>query len=220
MNMNYISKIFVGLILVVSIASCSSDPQKPGRIYMPDMTYSQAYETYTVNPELGKDSISERVPVAGTIPVDYLPADSIDKDWGVHESYMMRTYIPPTDSTGYERAGRELKNPLPNNEETLALGKKVYTFNCTPCHGEIGDGNGSIVASGAYPPVPNYKDRLPTINEGNMFYSITYGKNLMGSYSSQVTPKERWAVIYYIQKLAGTGPFGKAAPAATETAAK
>jgi hypothetical protein len=35
--------------------------------------------------------------------------------------------------------------------------------------------------------------------EGTMFYSITYGKNLMGSYASQVSPKQRWMIIHYIK---------------------
>ena len=212
-------RIFIGLTLVLVFASCGRSPQDPGKIYMPDMTYSQAYETYSVHPEMGKDSVSARVPVKGTIPVGVLPEDSLDKDMASHASYMYRTYYPESDTGSYARAGRELKNPLANNAETLELGKKVFNINCTPCHGETGAGDGSIVASGAYPPVPAYKTRLPTITEGNMFHSITYGKNLMGSYASQVTPKERWAVILYIQKLAGTGPFAKtAAPAATASA--
>jgi mono/diheme cytochrome c family protein len=35
--------------------------------------------------------------------------------------------------------------------------------------------------------------------EGQMFYSVTYGKNLMGSYASQLNRKQRWQVIRYIK---------------------
>jgi SNF family Na+-dependent transporter len=35
--------------------------------------------------------------------------------------------------------------------------------------------------------------------EGQMFYSVAYGKNLMGSYASQLTRKQRWEVIAYIK---------------------
>jgi hypothetical protein len=35
--------------------------------------------------------------------------------------------------------------------------------------------------------------------DGQMFYSLTYGKNLMGSYASQLTAKQRWEVITYIK---------------------
>src|ERR1700692_4212005 len=37
---------------LVILASCSSDVRRDaGRIYMPDMTYSRAYETYALTPE-------------------------------------------------------------------------------------------------------------------------------------------------------------------------
>ena len=37
---------------LVVLASCSSDVRRdPGRIYMPDMSYSRAYETYALTPE-------------------------------------------------------------------------------------------------------------------------------------------------------------------------
>jgi mono/diheme cytochrome c family protein len=36
--------------------------------------------------------------------------------------------------------------------------------------------------------------------EGQMFYSVTYGKNLMGGYASQLDAKQRWMVISYIKR--------------------
>ncbi len=55
--------------------------------------------------------------------------------------------------------------------------------------------------------------------EGQMFYSVTYGKNLMGSYASQLDAKQRWMVISYIKNKQGkTQPV--AAPAADSTAVK
>jgi SNF family Na+-dependent transporter len=35
--------------------------------------------------------------------------------------------------------------------------------------------------------------------EGQMFYSVAYGKNLMGSYASQLSKRQRWMVIKYIK---------------------
>jgi len=34
---------------------------------------------------------------------------------------------------------------------------------------------------------------------GQMFYSIAYGKNLMGSYASQLNKRQRWMIIKYIK---------------------
>jgi hypothetical protein len=32
-----------------------------------------------------------------------------------------------------------------------------------------------------------------------MYYSVTYGKNKMGSYASQLNTKQRWMVIAYVK---------------------
>ena len=41
-----IIKLIPVAVAALVLVSCGSDPKKPGRIYMPDMTYSNAYETY------------------------------------------------------------------------------------------------------------------------------------------------------------------------------
>ncbi|GIV33559.1 MAG: cytochrome c [Chitinophagales bacterium] len=202
----------IGIVLLAGIwSSCGKDPRKPGRIYMPDMTYSQAYETYAPNPNF-KDGQTARMPVEGTIPRGALPPEVLPE--GAHKSYLFKKYYSPHPDD-YERAGVELSNPLPLTDEVLAEGKRIYTTYCQVCHGEKGDGQGSIVTSGAYPPVNPYSTLLKDKPEGKMFYSITYGRNLMGSYASQLTPDERWKVIYYIQKLSGMGRFAASPAAAT-----
>jgi mono/diheme cytochrome c family protein len=55
------------------------------------------------------------------------------------------------------------------------------------------------------------------MTEGMMFHSLTYGKNAMGSYASQLSTKQRWMVISYVKsKQAKTT---KAAAPADSTAA-
>jgi hypothetical protein len=54
---------------------------------------------------------------------------------------------------------------------------------------------------------------------GQMFYSVAYGKNLMGSYASQLSRKQRWMVIKYIKDKQLEGNAA-AAPAAADTTAK
>jgi hypothetical protein len=51
-----------------------------------------------------------------------------------------------------------------------------------------------------------------------MFYSVTYGKNAMGSYASQLSTKQRWMIIHYIkekQELANSKPAATADSSAT-----
>jgi hypothetical protein len=64
--MNFNGKAFI-LILsaVVLLSGCKSGGESPGRIWFPDMTYSQAYEAYAESPipNSDGDSISARKPV-------------------------------------------------------------------------------------------------------------------------------------------------------------
>ncbi|CAN5430477.1 cytochrome c [soil metagenome] len=225
--MNIYQTILLSLVgaLLFTLASCGSDPRDPGRTFVPDMAYSQAYETYTKNPVFGKDSLfgvdslEARQPVAGTIARGLLPAYNDSAKDQVLASYLYKRNYP-NDSLSYANAGTNLKNPFEPTKEVLERGKYLYTINCAVCHGEKGLGDGSIVQTEAYPPVVSYADRLPTITEGQMFHSITYGKNLMGSYSYALSAEDRWKVIYYIQQLVGVGPFKKdAASVPTGTAA-
>lgn len=186
--------------------SCSNDPEKPGRIFMPDMVYHRSYQPYAPSPVFD-DSLSSRMPVHGTIPFGALPQDpDVQTNENMLISFRYHHYIPNTEE-GYEMAGEMLENPYHLTEEIISKGKRLYAINCAVCHGDDGGGVGPIVENGAYPQVPSFQDRLPLITEGQMFHSITYGRNLMGPYAGQVTPEERWALIYYIQQLAGTGPF-------------
>ena len=50
--MQIYKKIIPVCLSLAMLASCSDEPRRnTGRIYMPDMTYSRAYETYAVTPE-------------------------------------------------------------------------------------------------------------------------------------------------------------------------
>ena len=202
----------------VVMIGCSAGGDNPGSEYAPNMYVSFAYEPMT---QLATDDKSEvngsntinphglnmRLPVKGTIARGQL-------DYS--------TYNMEKTNENYEAASA-LKNPLAVNEYNLAEGKRLYNINCTPCHGEDGLGKGTIVADGKYPQVPAYADRLPTINPGKAFFTITHGKNLMGSYGSVLTPKQRWQVVHYIYDLSGvnktavatTTPAAETAPSTT-----
>ena len=49
--------------------------------------------------------------------------------------------------------------------------------------------------------------------DGQMFYSVTYGKNKMGSYASQLDSRQRWMVIHYIKSKQGGAKSGAGAAA-------
>ncbi|HET7002498.1 MAG TPA: hypothetical protein VFI33_14345, partial [Puia sp.] len=71
--MQIFKKIIPFCFSIALLASCSDEPRRDtGRIYMPDMAYSRAYETYAVTPEqrealLKKGIHYSNIPVAGTL---------------------------------------------------------------------------------------------------------------------------------------------------------
>jgi mono/diheme cytochrome c family protein len=101
--------------------------------------------------------------------------------------------------------------------------ERLYLINCAICHGAKLDGNGPLYNGGDGPfpakPATLVGDaKYEKMPEGEMFFSVTYGKNLMGSYAAQLDSKQRWMVIAYI-KSKQPQPKPTEAPADT-TAAK
>jgi len=93
-------------------------------------------------------------------------------------------------------------NPLPITEELMKRGQQRFTINCSPCHGATAEGNGITKKIGAMAVVANLHDkRIVEMTDGELFYVITNGRNLMGGYGANVTVQDRWAIIAYLRAL-------------------
>lgn len=91
--------------------------------------------------------------------------------------------------------------PLPLTTDLLNRGQERYKIFCSPCHGLQGDGNGMVSMRGMKHP-PSYHDqRLRQVPNGYIFDVITNGFGGMLSYSAQVPPADRWAIIAYVRAL-------------------
>ncbi len=93
-------------------------------------------------------------------------------------------------------------NPMTVNAQFLQRGQQRFTIYCSPCHGAQADGNGITKKIGAMAVVANLHDkRIVELADGEIFHVITNGRNLMGSYASQVKVEDRWAIIAYLRAL-------------------
>ncbi|HEX5027069.1 MAG TPA: cytochrome c [Agriterribacter sp.] len=183
---------FVFIAVVMAVASCSNN-KKPGSVYMPDMAYSRAYETNSEN-DIFPDKQTNRTPVSGTITRDQLLPFRIEED-------------AAGDTSNFAKA-RMVQNPISDlNAADMKEAERLYLVYCGICHGTKLDGNGPLWkgGDGPFPAAPkNLMD--PTVvsqGDGQIFYTITYGKNKMGSYASQLKPEQRWMVIDYIRGKQG-----------------
>jgi mono/diheme cytochrome c family protein len=93
-------------------------------------------------------------------------------------------------------------NPLPVTDEMLARGHDRFDIYCGPCHGKLGDGNGITKKIGDMPAVANLHDaRIVAMTDGEIFNTITFGKNTMGAYGPLVPVQDRWAIVAYLRAL-------------------
>lgn len=192
-----------------TIVACSDVKRTPGSIYMPDMAYSRAYETYADHSNLTEKGVHyTAMPVEGTIARGSELPFHIAKD-------------APGDTTNYY-ASRQVANPIDSLSTTdAAEAERLYLINCGICHGSKLDGNGPLYKGGEGPyaakPATLVGDaKYESMPDGQMFYSVAYGKNMMGSYASQLTRKQRWMVIKFIKNkqkeakaAAATAPAAK-----------
>jgi mono/diheme cytochrome c family protein len=210
-------KIFISSFIIVAVTlavSCSDVQRTPGRVYMPDMAYSRAYETYattdSIKAELLKRGIHfSNTPVPGTIKRGELFPFLLTKD-------------AAGDSSNYV-AAKQVKSPLTSMDTVEA--ERLYLVNCAICHGPKLDGNGPLYKGGdgpftAAPAQFIGKAQYEVMPAGQMFYSVTYGKNKMGSYASQLNTEQRWMVIDYIKsKQAASKSGGSQTGAASQSGA-
>lgn len=201
----------IAVIAVIVIFSSCSNKRNPGRIYMPDMTYSRAIETYSLHDSAfwttdalhkgGNQIYYNSMPPAGTIKRGEL-----------------YPYTLPNDSNGYKMSAT-IKNPLDSlSKADLEEAGRLFNINCAICHGAKGTANGPIAAAGHVGGVANLT--LPLylgMAEGTMFHSITYGKNNMGSYASQLDRHQRWMIVKYIRTLQGLPVKGAGAAMAASS---
>ena len=231
-----IASLAVVALSTLILGSCTADADSPGLEYMPDMYRSPAIEPYVDYGEIrGRENkevkmkLSAMTPPAGTIP--YYGTDSATVSLML--PYFRKANVAFRETHGLYGADltaadeyalaiadmNPLKLTAENAEGILKQGKELYTYMCQHCHGEKGDGNGPMVASGAYAGVPAYTDRA-TLSDGQIFYSIYYGKGAMGSHSSQLNKKEIWTLVHYVRKFQNSayGTFDATGAAAVTTA--
>ena len=171
-------------LILLFLFSCNHENNDTGFAYMPDMAYSNAFETYGSSPNFS-DSITMLTPVDGTVPREMVPyqfAKTMDDQL---------------------RAGQELINPFEATKENLTRGKEQYTIYCAMCHGDKGKSDGHLVKSKLFPvqPIALSGDYVKNKPDGELFHVITMGSfsGLMGSHASQVSPDDRWKIILYVR---------------------
>jgi hypothetical protein len=176
-------------VATASVISSCSNNRSTGLEYARNMYDPIAYNPDQPNKNF-KDGKTAQTPPLNTMPV------------GVEKIEY------PNTPEGYQAASAGLTNPLPVTIPTLEQGKTLYLNMCSHCHGNEGQGDGSIVKMGKFPAPPSYSKgsssrggAMKDLTDGKIFHTITYGVNLMGPHRYQLTPQQRWKIVMYVHEL-------------------
>jgi mono/diheme cytochrome c family protein len=91
--------------------------------------------------------------------------------------------------------------PFSVNDAVLARGRERFNIYCSPCHSQLGDGDGVIVQRGYRHPPSYHTDRLRNAPLGYFFDVMTNGFGAMPDYAAQISARDRWNIVAYIRAL-------------------
>ena len=194
--MRYFLAIFALCVLAIVgvLGFRGSHFRKPPLYIFPDMERQPKLRPQTVN-AFFDNGMSSRLPVAGTVarsqPIRV--GEKLIYPW---QNSPLTTGLV-TGTTNFVEL-----NPLPVTDELLQRGQQVFNINCAACHSKVGDGNGTPKRIGAMPVVGNLHDkRIVELADGELFNTISYGKNLMLGYAATLPIQDRWAAVAYLRAL-------------------
>ncbi len=146
------------------------------------MTYGRTYDLID-----GRELLTERPPVEGTIPRGYV-------------AYPFDHMAATVEDA--KKVGMLWNNPLPRTGEHMLRGQALYNIYCIVCHGKQGQGDGPATGPDRFPAPPSLQtDQTRGYADGTIYHIITKGTKKMPSYADKLDPTERWQVIHYLRAL-------------------
>lgn len=190
----------VGLLAVAGFRGQKSE--KPPIEIFPDMDHQPKVKAQ-VPSEFFADGRGNRQPVPGTVPLGYEAPVSKENPFPDEGKYRMVRYSSGTDYLNTGRFGDQWGTgiPKPVTAELMQRGQERYTIFCGVCHGASGGGNGVAGQYGLVAIASFHQDRLRDMADGEIYNTITHGKNTMLGYGSKVPVDDRWAIVAYVRAL-------------------
>jgi hypothetical protein len=146
------------------------------------------------------DGRADREPVQGTLPRGYslkgrysaTNASNVGGGFAAGNDYF---------NTGSQGGFYGSGFPVKVDTDLLARGENRYNIHCAVCHDLNGSGNGPTKALGLATVASLTDDRIRVQPDGQIFATITHGKNTMGAYGPNIAVKDRWAIVAYVRAL-------------------
>ncbi len=97
-------------------------------------------------------------------------------------------------------------SPLPNDEQVLIAGGKLYMNDCTGCHGE--PGKPSTFGATFYPPVPQFAQSATRYTEPQIVWIAKHGirRSGMGAEGTSYSDIDYWRLAAFIRRMTQLPP--------------
>ena len=195
----------LAVIAVVSLAGFRGTHSAKGPIEIfVDMVRNPRYDAQHES-DFYADTRAARRPVQGTVPLGYSVPNAF-LSTGANNNKLDQEPAGFSNAPDYNNTGRigDVYGdgiPLKVNVDLLQRGKERFNINCAVCHGPVGLGDG-VTSKFGLVGIANFHDaRIKTMPDGQIFNTITLGKNTMGAYGSNISVEDRWAIVAYIRAL-------------------
>ena len=153
------------------------------------------------------DGRGPRLPVTGTVPIGY---EMPKTDTPENEPAAVGPWSHPNASfsvgTDYYNTGKMRDQwgtgiPVEVTRELMERGQQRFNITCAMCHGPAAAGNGITKQYGLATVVSLQDERIRKMSDGEIFNTITNGKNTMMAYGPNIIVPDRWAIIAYLRAL-------------------
>jgi len=91
--------------------------------------------------------------------------------------------------------------PVEVTRELIERGQQRFNITCAMCHGPAAAGDGITKKYGLATVVSLQDERIRKMSDGEIFNTITNGKNTMMAYGPNIIVPDRWAIIAYLRAL-------------------
>jgi mono/diheme cytochrome c family protein len=156
------------------------------------------------------DGRGPRLPVPGTVPIGYempktrtIASPAVPTTLGeapTRVAFSVGTDYFDTGKMG-DRWGTGMPPEIKVTPELLQRGQQRFNITCAMCHGATAAGNGIAKQHGLATVVTLQDDRIRKMADGEIFNTITNGKNTMMAYGPNIMVADRWAIIGYLRAL-------------------
>ena len=170
-----------------------------------DMAHQPKYEPQHRS-TFFNDSRAARQPIPGTVPIGFNLEGRYFQTEGNNLVDGMGGFANQPDYYNTGRIGDVYGDGIPDplaarGATLLTRGQQRYNIYCAVCHGAAGQGNGVVKSFGLVTIRPLIDDLLRAQPDGQIYNTITHGKNTMGAYGPVIAVEDRWAIVAYVRAL-------------------